>query len=46
MEKLQISASAVVTVLRRLSQDTGTRIDDLVDQLLDTGMLPGVTGDL
>lgn len=46
MEKLQISASAAFTVLHRLSQDTGTRIDDLVDQLLDTGMLPGVTGDL
>ena len=46
VEKLQISASAVVTMLHRLSQDTGTRIDDLVDQLLDTGMLPGVTGDL
>lgn len=46
MEKLQIDASAAFTVLHRLSQDTGTRIDDLVDQLLDTGMLPGVTDDL
>ncbi|WP_353649803.1 ANTAR domain-containing protein [Nakamurella sp. A5-74] len=46
MEKLQISASAAVTVLHRLSQDTGTRIDDLVEQLLDTGMLLGVTDDL
>lgn len=40
MEKLQISAAAAFTVLHRLANDTGTKLDDLVDQLLETGSLP------
>ena len=40
MEKLQIGSAAAFTVLHRLSHDTDTRIDDVVDRLLTTGDLP------